>query len=179
MAHKKNKVSPAKIKSKILLWKIKNTSPLESELLNSVIILKNLSLVEQSKPLSADFIFQTLMDNSFFLKPVYGQMLNLYRMGRDDEAFGFFAEMVGTKSGKTFSNILYKLDKINPAELGEQLEILKNILSEKRVTGGMRKVQRRSIFLSLWATATVFALLINFSVVVVFLDAVQMLRDVF
>ena len=173
------KISLEKIKNTISLWKIKQAQPLESELLDSVIILKNLSLVERVKPLSADYIFQTLMENSFHLKPVYGQMLNMYRSGRDKEAFEFFAEMVGTKEGKNFSAVLYKVDKINPAELWRQLEVLKNILSEKRLTDGMRRVQRSSIFLSIWATATVFALLINFSVVVVFLDTIQMLKNVF
>jgi len=141
--------------------------------------LKNLAIVQKERPLSADFIYQALMENSFYLRPVYEEMLTLYRSGRDDEAFGIFAKRTGSRAGKNFASILSKLDKINPSELVKQMEVLQNALAEERMTESLRTAQRNSIIATMCAAAAIFALLINFAVVVVFLDALTLLDNLF
>ena len=101
----------------------------ESELYDSCILLKNLALVYRQMPLSADMILELLMENSWKLKPVYREVLNLYRNGKRQEAFSFFAGAIGTKSGRSFSVILAKLDQINPAELLEQMKVFQNMMA--------------------------------------------------
>ena len=66
--------------------KKKRTIP-DRELFKSSVILKNLSLVRKEAPMSADYIYEKLAENSGYLKPMYSQMLALYRSGRDKEAF--------------------------------------------------------------------------------------------
>ena len=152
---------------------------LELELYDSCITLKNLAIVNGSKPFSGEFLYTMLMENAVRLKPVYREMLLLYRQGRDEEAFVYFSEAVGTKAGKTFGAILSKLEKINPAELIEQMEVFQNMMAEKRMTQAIKTAQRNSIITTIWSSATVFALLINFAVVAVFMDALNMLGSIF
>ena len=144
----------------------------EGELYDSCIILKNLAIVKQQKSLSADAIYEMLLRHAVRLRPAYAGMLSLYRGGQDQEAFEFFAEAVGTKAGKTFASILSKLDEINPAELTTQMRVFQNMMIEKRV-------QRNSLLITLWSSAAIFAMLINFTVVVVFLQTLDTLQTLF
>ncbi len=119
------------------------------------------------------------MENSNGLKPVYEEMITLYRSGRDKEAFQVFAERTGSRTGKNFAAILSKVDRINPAELVKQMEVFQNAMAEERMTSALKSAQKRSIIATVWATASIFALLINFAVVVVFLDALTMMENLF
>ena len=54
--------------------KRKNIS-LERELFSSSVTLKNLSIVRRDAPISADYIYERLVENSGYLKPVYSLSL--------------------------------------------------------------------------------------------------------
>ena len=75
--------------------------------------------------------------------------------------------------------ILSKLDKLNPAELEAQMQSFQKSIIEKRVTYAVKKVQRNSVILTAFAAATIFALLLNFVVVVVFMHTLQSLNSIF
>lgn len=158
---------------------LKKSGTLDGELYGSAITLKNLALVQKEKPLSADFIFQALMENSSALRPAYEELITLYRSGRDEEAFKVFAERTGSRAGRNFAAVLSKLDKINPAETVKQMEVFQNIMAEERMTAAIRTAQRNSVLVTAWASASIFALLINFAVVVVFMDTLGMLGHLF
>ena len=155
--------------------KKKRTIP-DRELFKSSVILKNLSLVRKEAPMSADYIYEKLAENSGYLKPMYSQMLALYRSGRDKEAFKLPAKVIGTKAAGNFALILSKLDKLNPAELVEQMNIFQSSMIEKQVTYA---VKRTSVVITALSALSVFALLINFVVVVVFMDSLKMLSSIF
>lgn len=157
----------------------KNGAYHDRELFSSSVILKNLALVRQETPLSADYIYENLMENSNLLKPMYSEILTLYRSGRDEEAFKIPATVIGTKAARHFGAILAKLDKLNPAELTMQMEIFQNMMTESRMTYAVKRMQRNSVIVTSLAAVSVFALLINFAVVVVFMDAVNILNNVF
>lgn len=158
---------------------IRKKENLELELYDSCITLKNLAIVNGSKPFSGDFLYTMLMENATRLKPIYREMLLLYRQGRDEEAFEYFSKAVGTKAGRNFCVILAKLEQINPAELIEQMEVFQNMMAEKRMTQALKIAQRNSLITTIWSGATVFSLLINFAVVAVFTDTLIMLKNVF
>ena len=161
-------------------WVVKRKKEIpDKELFRSSIVLKNLSLVRRETPLSADYIYEKLMENSGYLRPMYGEMLSLYRNGKDEEAFKVPFIFVGTKAAKNFALILSKLDKLNPAELVQQMNIFQNSMIDKQVTYAMKKVQRNSIIITTLSAASIFVLLINFVVVVVFMDSLNMLVSVF
>lgn len=157
----------------------KKSTRFDKELFNSSITLKNLSLVRKETPISADYIYERLMENSNRLRPIYSEMLTLYRTGHDEEAFKMLAMEVGTKSAKNFANILSKLDRINPAELTEQMEMFQQMMTDSAMTAAMKKAQRNSAIITACAATSVFALLINFTVVVVFTDAMSVLNNLF
>lgn len=152
---------------------------LEAELYDSCLTLKNLAIANGARPLSGEFIYSLLMENSSRLRPIYRELLILYRQGRDEEAYSYFAEAVGTKAGKNFAAILAKAERINPLELVEQMEVFQNMMAEKRMTQAIKTAQRNSIITTIWSSATVFALLINFAVVAVFMDTLNMLATIF
>ena len=52
-------------------------------------------------------------------------------------------------------------------------------LSDERVTKGMKKEERKSFIGTVVSTMAVFAVLMNFTTIVVFLDAAKMLKTVF
>ncbi len=119
------------------------------------------------------------MENSNKLKKEYQELLSAYRTGDHEECFKKFAQNTGTKSGKNFATILAKLDIVNPIELLEQLEVFQNMMIEIRTTEEMKAVERKSVIGTIISTATVFALLIDFVVVGVFLDTLSMLEHLF
>lgn len=53
------------------------------------------------------------------------------------------------------------------------------MMAERRVTQAMKRVQRNSLMITLWSSAAIFAMLINFTVVVVFLQTLETLQTLF
>lgn len=152
---------------------------LNQELFESTLTLKNLSIVRSETPLSADFIFESLMDNSNYLKPIFKEMLSIYRSGNPEGAFSYFAEKTGSRAGRNFASILEKVDKINPVELVNQMEVFQNMMAETHLTAKEKDVENKSVIVTTCSTITIFALLINFTVVVVFLDTLSTLSNIF
>lgn len=161
-------------------WIVKNKKSFpDRELFKSSVILKNLSLVRRETPFSADYIYEKLMENSSYLRPMYSRMLSLYRSGRDTEAFKLPVQVIGTKAAGNFALILSKLDKLNPAELVEQMNIFQTAMIEKQMTYAVKRTQRNSVVITALSAMAIFALLINFTVVVVFMDSLNMLSSIF
>lgn len=152
---------------------------LELEIFTGSILLKNLILAEKETPFSADYLLEKLMEHSRRLKPVYGRMLAMYRSGRDREAFSLLGEFCGTRSAGNFSAILSKLDQIAPDELTEQIAVFQEIMEQQRVTAAMKQVQRNSTLITSLAAASMFVMMIDFTVVVVFMHTITLLESVF
>ncbi len=151
----------------------------ERDLYQAAILLKNLAIVRKEYPVSLDYILEELSSDAGTLKPVFQETLVIYRSGRYDEAFKFFAGAVKSRYGKNFALILSKLDRINPYELVSQIDIFIGIIREVRTTEAIKQAERRSLVITAFATASVFAVLVNFCVVVVFLDTLSNLRFIY
>lgn len=149
----------------------------EEEIFESCIILKNLAAVYYDLPMSQDFIVEQLMDSSRLLKNVYADILSELRNGAGQECFDILYERAPVKSAKSFSAILKKLENINPSELLQQMTSFEETFSDERITRGMKRAERGSIITTVSATVTVFAILLNFTSVVVFMDAIAMIHD--
>ena len=138
-----------------------------------------MAIVRKEYPVSLDYIIEELSRGSAKLRPVFQKMLSLYRSGRYDEAFGYFEDKVSSKYAGVFVSLLSKTDRINPYELASQLDIYIDAVREARVTAGMKQAERRSLIITAFAAASVLAGLVNFCVVVVFLDTLAGLRFLF
>lgn len=149
----------------------------EKEVYSSCIILKNLAIVQKEIPMSQDFILEQLMENTTIMRPLYAEMLTNIRSDGIEEICEVMAKRVKTRSSKNFAMILEKIDKINPTELLEQISLLEEIILEERKTNRLKKADVNSMVITVFATSTIFALLLNFAVVVVFMDTLSMLGN--
>lgn len=160
-------------------WIIFNEDKWEGEIFNSCIIMKNLAIVHRELPLSADFMIEELMNNSRALRNIYADILSAYRSGKGEDSFDLLYKKVPVKAAKNFGAILARTDKINPVEIVTYMTAFEETLSGRRMTKGIKRAERRSAITTIAATASVFAVLLNFTVVVVFMDAVNMLSQTF
>lgn len=160
-------------------WKAVERDYYNHEIYDSVLLLKNLATMEHERAFSADFIYEKLMENSNRLKPVYSQMISLYRSGRDRDAFESFAEKTGSRYGKNFSFVLARLDQINPAELMEQMEVFQEMMAQQRMTDNLKKVQNSSLLTTAAAATVFFVMIIDFAVVVLFMNTLDMMKNIF
>ena len=156
-----------------------NSDRIEQELLNSCLMGKNLAIIYAGKPMSADYIIEELMRSSKLLKPVYAEILSEYRKGRDKEAFEILYSRVPVKAAKSFSMILSKIDMINPAELSEYMDSFEEMLADQRLTKGIQNAEKQSLIVNITVTLSIFALLMNFTVTVIFSKAQLLLSDIF
>ena len=169
----KKNLSMTKIKKKILLDKYEN------EIFSSCILLKNLAIVQESQPMAADYMYEQLLVNSKYLKSIYGEVISNYRTGGDKTIIEIFEENIDSIHGKNFAIILSKLDEINPKELIEQVTVFLDGMSEARMTLNVRLADRNSIITTMFSSAIIFALLLNFAVVVVFMNTMNKLSFMF
>lgn len=151
----------------------------DKELYNSVVTLKNLAITEIEQNLSADLIFEKLTENSKRLKPIYEEMLNKYRTGDISGCFTYFSDSIGTKNGKAFSLLLEKIDKIHPNELKASVNSLQEVMQEERFTKGMELAEKNGNLTYAMASAVCFISILNFAVVVVMMDALNMMTSLF
>ena len=119
------------------------------------------------------------MEHSEKLRPVYAEMLSLYRAGKDRDAFRLVAERCPTRAGRNFSLVLEKVGTIRPDELVDQMEVFQEMIRQQKMTEDIRRVQRNSLITTVMATAAVFLLVIDFAVVVVFMHTMTILEFVF
>lgn len=152
---------------------------LERELFHSCVLLKNLAIVHRELPMSTDFLLEQLMEASKPLRNTYADVLTLYRKGEADSAFRILYQRIPTKTALDFSRILSKLDYIQPAELVMQMNGFEETFSAERKTKAMARAERKSLITTLTSTATVFVVLLNFTVVVIFLDTLRILGQLF
>ena len=167
---------------KVRFYRLKSSllaNQYEREIYFSCLLLKNLALVNKDQPLSADYMIDELMKNSRAMHSIYGQMLKLYREGYDKRAYQVISLRIPTKAARNFEMILSKLDKINPAELISYMDAFESSICEVRLTRGMRKEDQRSILITTVATVSMFAMMLNFTIVIVFMSTMDMIKNIF
>ena len=160
-------------------WRMLYSDRAEKEVFHCCIVLRNLAIVHREMPMSADFILEQLMDSSRVLRNTFADILSAYRNGRGEAAFSILNARVPIKEAKIFANILSKMDQINPAELASYMTAFEEGFASRRMTKGMKRAERKSLLTTMMATASIFAILLNFTIVVVFMDTLNMLGQGF
>ena len=149
----------------------------EQEIFGSCILLKNLAIVRKDIPLSTDYLLEELMDSSLLLKSIYGEILLRWRSGMGPAAFDIFEERAGSRAAGSFALILAKMDEINPAELVSSMRSFEEAFAGDRMTRAMKRSYLKSLLMTTVSMASVFTVLIDFVIVVVFMDMFAMLAD--
>lgn len=178
----KEKAVPLKEKVKTVFYEnlyFLKRDQMERELFHSCILLKNLAIVHQMRPMSTDFLLEQLMEASKPLRNIYADILSLYRRGEQEAAFRVLYQRVPTRAALDFCRILSKLDDIKPSELVLQMDSFEETFSAERKTKAMARAERKSLITTLTSTATIFVVLLNFTVVVIFLDTMRILGQLF
>lgn len=152
---------------------------MERELFHSCVLLKNLAIVHQELPMSTDFLLEQLMESGGCLRSIYADVLTLYRKGEHEQAFDMFQQRMPGKEATEFARILSKMDQIQPAALVSQMSGFEETFSAERKTKAMARAERKSLITTLTSTVTIFAILLNFTVVVIFLDTLRVLGQLF
>ena len=150
----------------------------EQELFGSCLVLKNMAIVQQEMPLATDRILEVLADSSHVLRGIYEEILYLWRNGYGEAAFDILPERIGTRTARSFAYILARTDQINPSELVTAMRSFEDGLTGERTSRAMKRASRRSLITTAFASASVFAVLMNFTVVVVFMDMMRMLNGI-
>lgn len=149
----------------------------DDEIYSACVLLKNMAVAQKDHPWGADFIFTQLLDSTKLLKPMIADMLLTYRLGNADEAFRQLAERIGTQRGREFVQILSKIDSLNPIENVEQLTIFQDNLQEQKLTEELKKAESRSNIVYATTTVTVLVLIVNFAMIVIFMDAMSQISN--
>ncbi|GEM_PF-1087432 len=152
---------------------------LDVEIYNACVILKNLAIVQKDSPWGGEFMIRELSENSNpgGLKPFLEDLLMGIRLGNDKEAFEKFENDIGTKAGREFAQILSKLDVLNPVESAEQIAMFQENLQEQKLTAEMRKAETRSNVVYTATTISILILIVNFGMIVIFMDAMSRMNN--
>lgn len=116
----------------------------DKEIYSALVQLKNLAIATKDKPLATDFILRQLAKFSKKTRVVFNHTLVLWRENNEEVACEYFSETIGTKLANEFANFVVKLDKVNPDELIEQLQVLQEGYRERNIT----KEQKRQELIS-------------------------------
>lgn len=158
---------------------MKRALDFDKEIYSSAGTIKTLALLNGNGTFSADYIYEKLFEHSEKLKDIYSEFLVMYRGGNRQEAFEYFRKAINTNSGKQFATILEKLEFLNPKEMVQQIEGFQESMSQEQMTRATNEIDRNSVLTTLASTATIFAIILNFAVVGIFMDSLNMLSGLF
>lgn len=141
--------------------------------------LKNTIIIKHQNPSSSDFILQQLYKFSKITKPIFSRMLAMWSLNEKIRACGYFSLSIGTQLSRDLANVFSKLDKLNPIELREQLEILQKEIKEDRKTRKLEEKERRSYVIYFVIALACALIVLNFIVLVYFIEVFSELQNTF
>lgn len=143
------------------------------ELYRAISQLKNIAIAQKDKPLSSDFIIEQLIKFTKLTKKDFIKLLSEFRLGNEETGCREFASNVDTRLALELSNVLIKLDKINPIELKEQLTLYQENLKAERMTKKLKRNETISNIIFIPIISLALIVLLNFVIIVIFLDQMQ------
>lgn len=145
----------------------------DTEIYRILIQLKNIAITQKDKPYSADYTINQLIKFSRLTKKALINFLMFYNLGKEEEAYERFTNDIHTKMGNEVGMILLKLDKLNPLELMNQIDIIKERTREKHITEKHRKQNTVSDFIYLPIIIPVFILFLNFIMITIWIPKIE------
>lgn len=138
--------------------------------------LKNMALFHSDKPLGALFIFQQINKFTKVTRPIFNRLIYLYQSNRKEDAIAFFENEIGTKEASELVNVLMKLDYLTPAELKSQLELYQQHVKTERATQRKKSNENKSNLVYLMVVLSLFIIVLNFIIIVAYLDSFNYLK---
>lgn len=148
------------------------------ELYMSISQLKTTFLIKKDKPPSSDFILEQVRKYTRETREIFNQMMNLWMIGQKELAVQYFENEIGTKEAQKLGQVFLKLDDLNPIEMKQQLEAYQEIYRTEKETKKLKENENKSNMLFMFVVATCFIVLMNFLVVVFFIDFVKDMQNI-
>ena len=146
---------------------------LDFELYRLILHLKNLAVTSEYKEYSSDYILNSLYESADKTKQVIAKVIRLWNLGKIDEAARFFSESVNTHIAQELALIVLKLDVLTTSELLVQIDLLLQIIRKERETNKIIANEHRSNLVYFIVIATSVVIMLNFVVIVYYLEAIN------
>ncbi len=154
----------------------KHKSRQNIEIYRAITQLKNIAVAKKNDPLGSDFILQQLHKFTRTTRSVFNQLLALWSLGKKEEACDYFEKAIQTKEAQELANLFRKLDDLNPNELHHQIILLQEMIKRDRETKKIMENENKSNFVYLFVISTSMIILINFVVIVYYLETIKQLQ---
>lgn len=149
------------------------------EIYRAIVQLKNLSIIKANTNIGADFIINELNKFTNVTKPIFDKMLSLWYLNERKKAIEYFSNAIDTKEGKELALLFDKLDYIDTSELINQIELYQtNVRSERQTYYEKNNEARSNIAYGVVMLSAVIVL-INFIIVTIFIDAINLYNSIF
>lgn len=141
--------------------------------------LKNMTMNRKDNPPGATFMFEQLKKFTKVIRPALNRFITLYNEDKLDEAHRYLQNALNTHAGHDLADLLIKLDKINPQELKNQLSVYQEKVRLERETASKKKNENRSNIIYFIVMLSLFIIVMNFIVVVFYLDSLSLMKYLF
>lgn len=146
------------------------------EIYRAISQLKNIALARKDTPPSSDFVLEQLNKFTNIIRPVFNKTIALWSMGEKEEACNYLEQAIDTKEATELANILRKLDDLEPFELKNQLSLLQESIKKERETRKIKNNENISNFVYLLVITTCIIIMVNFVVVVYYIETINQLK---
>lgn len=134
------------------------------ELSSIVIQLQNIAVSQEKSPTNLSSMLLRIIGFCNFTKAGFIKMISLIDQDREEEAKQAFINEVDTILGRDLAHILIQLDKLNPAKVVEQLNLLEDRIRNESLTIKNKKEEFHSNLIYLIPVVLCFVILLNFVV---------------
>lgn len=148
-------------------------------LMTDIALLKSIIICNRESPLSTEKILEEMAIYSNGLSKTYLKVVSEYRKNKGKRAFDAVTDRYQGHIWESYKRILVRLEDFDPIELIDQISALQELVLQNQISKSMVDVEKKANLLTIIATASVFAVILNFAVVVVFMDTMAMLGKVF
>jgi hypothetical protein len=161
----------------IFIMEFKNKK--NKEIYRAICQLKNITMSKTDKPLGSVFIIEELMKFTECTKPIFARMLSYWIRNERKEACEYFSEAIGTREGRELADVLIKLDDLKPEELRDQLALYQATVKQERRSYREKRNELKGYLLYALVIISTLVVLLNFLIVVLFIDAIKMFNGLF
>lgn len=138
----------------------------DSELLELIGFLKNLTTLQSRNSVGADYIISELASVAEFTRPAFLMMLNKLRLNRKAEAYEAFSFYINTELGRDLAHLLIELDELKPRELQEVILMQQRQAQSIKSTRIRRSDETVSVLVYLPVIAAIMVIFLNFVVMI-------------
>lgn len=146
------------------------------EIYRAVSQLKNIALSKQDEPPSSDFILEQLRKFTKSTRPIFNRVIAFWSLGNKEEACDYLERSIETDEGYELANILRKLDDLKPSEFISQLVLLQDFIRRDRETRKIKENENKSNLVYLVVVTTGMIILINFVIIVYYIESFKQLK---